>query len=47
MHQAAGPYVIDPIIIQEGKVSKKKPFCVSHKIKESFLMPAIIIIFTR
>lgn len=23
IHQAAGPYVIDPIIIQEGKVSKK------------------------
>lgn len=44
MHQAAGPYVIDPIIIQEGKVSKK---CLSKLVsiqKESFLMPAIIII---
>ena len=44
MHQAAGPYVIDPIIIQEGKVSKKSLSVLVANQKESFLMPAIIII---
>lgn len=44
IHQAAGPYVIDPIIIQEGKVSKKSLSKLVSMQKESFLMPAIIII---
>lgn len=44
MHQAAGPYVIDPIIIQEGKISKKALSKLVSLQKESFIMPAIIII---
>jgi len=42
-HQAAGPEVLDPIIIQEGKVSNRKlsQFIALHR--ESILRPAIII----
>ena len=44
VHQAAGPEVIDPIIIQEGKVIKK---CITKLVnlhKDSFLSPTIIIL---
>ena len=43
-HQAAGPDVIDPIIIQEGKVTVRN---INHIVaihKDSILAPAIIII---
>ena len=42
--QAAGPDVIDPIIIQEGKVSYKKivHFITLHR--ESIIRPSIIIL---
>lgn len=43
-HQLAGPDVIDPIILQEGKITKK---AISHLVsinKDSILRPSIIII---
>ena len=43
-HQAAGPKVIDPIIIQEGKVSPKYLAQLIALHKESILQPAIIIL---
>lgn len=44
IHQAAGPEVIDPIIIQEGKVLKKYITRLINLHKESFLAPTIIIL---
>ncbi len=43
-HQAAGPEVIDPIIIQEGKVIKKYITKLINLHKDSFLAPTIIIL---
>lgn len=43
-HQAAGPNVIDPIIIQEGKVLKKYITQLVALHKSSILAPAIIIL---
>lgn len=43
-HQAAGPNVIDPIIIQEGKVVKKYINQLVNLYKHSPLAPAIIIL---
>ena len=43
-HQAAGPDVIDPIIIQEGKVTIKNINHIVALHKDSILAPAIIII---
>ncbi|MCM1144243.1 MAG: hypothetical protein NC318_06315 [Blautia sp.] len=43
-HRAAGPEVIDPIIIQEGKVIKKYITQLVNLHKDSFLAPTIIII---
>ncbi len=43
-HQAAGPNVIDPIIIQEGKVSKKTLTKFINIHKDSILRPSIIIL---
>jgi len=43
-HQAAGPDVIDPVIIQEGKVSYKKIAYFISLHKESILRPSIIIL---
>lgn len=43
-HQAAGPEVIDPIIIQEGKVIKKYINQLINLHKNSFLAPTIIIL---
>lgn len=43
-HQAAGPDVIDPIIIQEGNVLPKYLNQLIHLHKESILRPAIIIL---
>jgi hypothetical protein len=43
-HQTAGPDVIDPIIIQEGKISKRVLNKLINKNKDSFLRPSIIII---
>lgn len=43
-HQAAGPEVLDPIIIQEGKVLKKYINQVVTLHKNSILAPAIIIL---
>ena len=43
-YQAAGPDVVDPVIIQKGKVSYRK---IAHFIslhKESILRPSIIIL---
>lgn len=43
-HQVAGPDVIDPIILQEGRISKK---AISHLVsinKDSILRPSIIVI---
>lgn len=43
-HQIAGPDVIDPIILQEGKISKKQ---IAHLVsinKDSILRPTIIIL---
>lgn len=43
-HQLAGPEVIDPIILQEGKITKK---AIAHLVcinKDSVLRPSIIII---
>lgn len=44
VHQAAGPEVIDPIIIQEGKVIKKYITQLVNLHKNSFLAPTIIIL---
>jgi hypothetical protein len=43
-HQAAGPDVVDPIIIQEGKVSKRELTKIININKDSILSPAIIIL---
>lgn len=43
-HQAAGPEVIDPIIIQEGRIIKKYITQLVNLHKDSFLAPTIIII---
>lgn len=43
-HQAAGPDVIDPIIIQEGKVITKYINQLINLHKDSFLAPTIIIL---
>lgn len=43
-HQAAGPEVLDPIIIQEGKVFKKYINQLINLHKNSFLSPVIIIL---
>ena len=43
-HQAAGPNIIDPIIIQEGQVTKKSLLKIVNIHKDSILRPAIIIL---
>jgi hypothetical protein len=43
-HQAAGPNVIDPIILQEGKVTNKSLAKLVHLHKDSILRPSIIIL---
>ena len=43
-HQAAGPDVIDPIIIQEGKVTKRLLTKIINIHRESILRPSIIIL---
>lgn len=43
-HQAAGPDVIDPIIIQEGKVTVRDLLKIVNLYKDSVLRPTIIII---
>jgi len=43
-HQAAGPNVIDPIILQEGKVTNKSLTRILHLHKDSLLKPSIIIL---
>jgi len=43
-HQAAGPDVIDPIILQEGKVTDKSLAKLVHLHKDSILRPSIIIL---
>lgn len=43
-HQAAGPHVVDPIIIQEGKVTKRSLNKIINIHKDSILRPAIIIL---
>lgn len=43
-HQAAGPEVIDPIIIQEGEISNKSLAQLISLHKSSILRPAIIIL---
>ncbi len=43
-HQAVGPEVIDPIILQEGKISKQALTRIIHKNKDSILRPAIIVL---
>ncbi|MBQ4123134.1 hypothetical protein IJD44_05365 [bacterium] len=43
-HQAAGPNIIDPIIIQEGEVTKKSLTKIINIHKNSILRPAIIIL---
>lgn len=43
-HQAAGPHVIDPIIIQEGEVTKRTLNKIINIHKSSILRPAIIIL---
>lgn len=44
IHQAAGPEVIDPIIIQEGKIIKKYITKLINLHKDSFLSPTIIVL---
>lgn len=44
VHQAAGPEVIDPIIIQEGKIIKKYITKLINLHKDSFLAPTIIVL---
>jgi hypothetical protein len=44
LHQAVGPEVLDPIIMEEGKITKK---CIAQLValyKESILQPVIIIL---
>ena len=43
-HQAVGPEVLDPIILQEGKITKGSLTRIIHLHKESILRPAIIIL---
>ncbi len=43
-HQAAGPDIVDPIIIQEGEVTKKSLTKLINIHKNSILRPAIIIL---
>ena len=43
-HQAAGPEVLDPIIIQEGEISQKHLSQLISLHKDSILQPAIIIL---
>lgn len=43
-HQAAGPLVVDPIIIQEGKVTKSSLNEIVNIHKDSILRPAIIVL---
>jgi len=43
-HQAAGPNVIDPIILQEGKITNKSLTKLIHLHKDSILRPSIIIL---
>lgn len=43
-HQAAGPHVVDPIIIQEGEITKRTLNKVINIHKDSILRPAIIIL---
>jgi len=43
-HQAAGPDVIDPIILQEGKVTNSSLSKLLHLHKNSILRPSIIIL---
>lgn len=43
-HQAAGPDVIDPIILQEGKITKRMITRLISLHKDSFVAPAIILI---
>lgn len=43
-HQAAGPNIVDPIIIQEGEITKKSLTKIINIHKSSILQPAIIIL---
>lgn len=43
-HQAAGPNIIDPIIIQEGEVTKRSLNKIINIHKDSILRPAIIVL---
>ncbi len=43
-HQAAGPSIIDPIIIQEGKITKKSLTKIINIHKDSILRPSIIVL---
>ena len=43
-HQAAGPDVIDPIILQEGKITRRALTKLIHLNKDSILSPSIIIL---
>jgi len=43
-HQAAGPHVVDPIIIQEGEVTKRSLNKIINIHKDSILRPAIIVL---
>lgn len=43
-HQAAGPLVVDPIIIQEGEVTKRSLNKIINIHKDSILRPTIIIL---
>lgn len=43
-HQAAGPHVVDPIIIQEGEITKRTLNKIINIHKDSILRPAIIIL---
>ncbi len=43
-HQAAGPHIVDPIIIQEGEVTKRSLNKIINIHKDSILRPAIIVL---
>lgn len=43
-HQAAGPHIVDPIIIQEGEVTQKSLNKIINIHKDSILRPAIIVL---
>ena len=43
-HQAAGPHVIDPIILQEGKITQRTINQLINFNKDSILQPTIIIL---